>query len=126
MIANPGGSGGTVGFFDGQERRHRYDPSSGAAAQPRPGGNAGTIGSSYFAMTQLEAAVEQPPKSSATANPWPGIARPTLARTANSTRVAMYPSWRTVHKVTDLPPYTRAPTKDSPVATEHSATLLSR
>jgi uncharacterized protein len=64
VIANlrgTGGSGGTFGFFDGQERRDLYDLVEWAAAQPWCDGNVGMIGISYFAMTQLEAAVERPP-----------------------------------------------------------------
>jgi predicted acyl esterase len=55
------GSGGTFGFFDAQERRDMYDLVEWAAAQPWCDGNVGMIGISYFAMTQLEAAVERPP-----------------------------------------------------------------
>ena len=64
VIANvrgTGGSGGDFGFFDAQERRDMYDLVEWAAAQPWCDGNVGMIGISYFAMTQLEAAVEQPP-----------------------------------------------------------------
>jgi hypothetical protein len=64
VIANlrgTSGSGGTFGFFDAQERRDMYDLVEWAAAQPWSDGNVGMIGISYFAMTQLEAAVEQPP-----------------------------------------------------------------
>jgi hypothetical protein len=64
VIANlrgTGGSGGTFGFFDAQERRDLYDLVEWAADQPWSDGNVGMIGISYFAMTQLEAAVEQPP-----------------------------------------------------------------
>ena len=64
VIANlrgTGGSDGTFGFFDGQERRDMYDLVEWAAAQPWCDGNVGMIGISYFAMTQLEAAVERPP-----------------------------------------------------------------
>ncbi len=64
LIANvrgTGGSGGTFGFFDAQERRDMYDLVEWAAAQPWCDGNVGMIGISYFAMTQLEAAVERPP-----------------------------------------------------------------
>ncbi len=55
------GSGGTFGFFDAQERRDMYDLVEWAAAQPWCDGNVGMIGISYFAMTQLQAAVERPP-----------------------------------------------------------------
>jgi uncharacterized protein len=55
------GSGGTFGFFDAQERKDMYDLVEWAAAQPWCDGNVGMIGISYFAMTQLEAAVERPP-----------------------------------------------------------------
>ncbi len=64
VIANvrgTGGSGGTFGFFDAQERRDMYDLVEWAATQPWCDGNIGMIGISYFAMTQLEAAVERPP-----------------------------------------------------------------
>jgi predicted acyl esterase len=64
VIANvrgTGGSGGTFGFFDAQERRDMHDLVEWAAKQPWCDGNVGMIGISYFAMTQLEAAVERPP-----------------------------------------------------------------
>jgi predicted acyl esterase len=64
VIANvrgTGGSGGEFGFFDANERRDMYDLVEWAAAQPWCDGNVGMIGISYFAMTQLEAAVERPP-----------------------------------------------------------------
>jgi putative CocE/NonD family hydrolase len=64
VIANlrgTGGSGGTFTFMDGQERRDMYDLVEWAAQQPWSDGKVGMIGISYFAMTQLEAAVEQPP-----------------------------------------------------------------
>ena len=64
LIANvrgTGGSGGVFGFMDTQERHDMYDLVEWAAAQPWCDGNVGMIGISYFAMTQLEAAVERPP-----------------------------------------------------------------
>ena len=64
VIANlrgTGGSEGTFGFFDAQERRDLHDLVEWAAAQPWCDGNVGMIGISYFAMSQLEAAVERPP-----------------------------------------------------------------
>ena len=64
LIANlrgTGDSGGSFGFFDAQERRDMHDLVEWAAAQPWCDGNVGMIGISYFAMTQLEAAVERPP-----------------------------------------------------------------
>ncbi len=64
VIANvrgTGGSGGEFGFFDAQERRDMHDLVEWAAAQPWSDGNVGMVGISYFAMTQLEAAVERPP-----------------------------------------------------------------
>jgi predicted acyl esterase len=64
VIANlrgTGGSTGTFAFFDPQERQDMYDLVEWAAAQPWCDGNVGMIGISYFAMTQLEAAVERPP-----------------------------------------------------------------
>ena len=56
------GSGGTFGFFDAQERRDLHDLVEWSAAQPWCNGKVGMIGISYFAMAQLEAAVEQPPQ----------------------------------------------------------------
>jgi uncharacterized protein len=64
VIANvrgTGGSGGEFGFFDAAERLDMYDLVEWVAAQPWCDGNVGMIGISYFAMTQLEAAVERPP-----------------------------------------------------------------
>jgi uncharacterized protein len=64
LIANcrgTSGSGGTFGFFDGQERRDMHDLVEWAAQQPWSNGNVGMIGISYFAGTQMEAAVERPP-----------------------------------------------------------------
>jgi predicted acyl esterase len=64
VIANlrgTSGSGGVFGFFDGQERRDMHDLVEWAAQQPWSDGNVGMVGISYFAMAQLEAAVEQPP-----------------------------------------------------------------
>ncbi len=64
VIANlrgTGGSGGEFSFFDAQERRDMYDLVEWAASQPWCDGTVGMIGISYFAMTQLEAAVERPP-----------------------------------------------------------------
>src|SRR6201746_1075552 len=64
VIANcrgTGGSGGTFGFFDGQERRDMYDLVEWAAVQPWSNGNVGMLGISYFACTQMEAAVGKPP-----------------------------------------------------------------
>jgi predicted acyl esterase len=64
VIANcrgTSGSGGTFGFFDGQERQDMYDLVEWAAQQPWSDGNIGMVGISYFAMTQMEAAVERPP-----------------------------------------------------------------
>jgi predicted acyl esterase len=64
VIANvrgTGGSGGEFGFFDADERRDMHDLVEWVAAQPWCDGNVGMIGISYFAMTQLEAAVERPP-----------------------------------------------------------------
>jgi predicted acyl esterase len=63
VIANlrgTGGSEGTFGFFDGQERHDMHDLVEWAAEQPWCDGNVGMVGISYFAMTQLEAAVERP------------------------------------------------------------------
>jgi predicted acyl esterase len=64
VIANlrgTGGSEGTYGMFDSQERDDVYDIVEWAAAQEWCDGNVGMIGISYFAMTQLEAAVKRPP-----------------------------------------------------------------
>src|SRR6201992_630090 len=64
VIANcrgTSGSGGTFGFFDSQERHDMYDLVEWAAQQPWSDGNVGMIGISYFAGTQMAAAVERPP-----------------------------------------------------------------
>jgi len=64
VIANcrgTSGSGGTFGFFDGQERVDMHDLVEWAGQQPWSNGNVGMIGISYFAGTQMEAAVERPP-----------------------------------------------------------------
>ena len=64
VIANlrgTGGSDGTFSLFDQTEREDMYDLVEWAASQPWSDGNVGMIGISYFAMTQLEAAVERPP-----------------------------------------------------------------
>ena len=64
VIANlrgTGGSDGTFGFFDSQERLDMHDLVEWAAAQPWSDGNVGMVGISYFAMTQLEAATQKPP-----------------------------------------------------------------
>src|SRR5271156_7017395 len=64
VIANMRGTSGTegvFGFFDGQERRDMHDLVEWAAKQPWSNGNVGMIGISYFAGTQMEAAVERPP-----------------------------------------------------------------
>ncbi len=60
-LRGTGGSGGTFGFFDGEERRDMYDVVEWAAQQSWSDGNIGMVGISYFAMTQMEAAVERPP-----------------------------------------------------------------
>lgn len=64
VIANlrgTGGSDGQFGLFDRQERDDMFDLVEWAAAQPWCDGNVGMVGISYFAMTQLEAAVGRPP-----------------------------------------------------------------
>ena len=64
VVANlrgTGGSEGTFGFFDGQEREDVHDLVEWVAEQPWCDGKVGMIGISYFAMTQLEAATEHPP-----------------------------------------------------------------
>ncbi|MER2509328.1 MAG: CocE/NonD family hydrolase [Amaricoccus sp.] len=64
LIANArgtGGSGGTWGLFDRQERDDLFDLVEWAAAQPWCDGKVGMLGISYFAMAQLEAAVTKPP-----------------------------------------------------------------
>jgi predicted acyl esterase len=60
-LRGTGGSGGTFAFFDSQERRDMYDLIEWVGEQPWCDGNVGMLGISYFAMTQLEAAVERPP-----------------------------------------------------------------
>lgn len=64
VIANcrgTSGSGGTFGFYDSQERRDMHDLVEWAALQPWSDGNVGMVGISYFAGTQMMAAVERPP-----------------------------------------------------------------
>ncbi|GGF30665.1 CocE/NonD family hydrolase [Subtercola lobariae] len=64
VIANlrgTGGSGGTWGFFDRNEREDLYDLVEWMAEQHWSDGNVGMIGISYYAMTQLEAATQRPP-----------------------------------------------------------------
>ncbi len=64
VIANlrgTGGSDGTFSLFDQTEREDMHDLVEWAGSRPWSDGNVGMIGISYFAMTQLEAAVEQPP-----------------------------------------------------------------
>src|SRR5664279_3945464 len=64
VIANlrgTGGSEGTFGFHDAQERLDLFDLVEWAAEQPWSNGRVGMIGISYFAMTQLEAASQHPP-----------------------------------------------------------------
>jgi len=56
-----GGSGGTWGLFDEQERNDLYDLIEWAAAEPWCDGNVGMLGISYFSMAQLAAAVTKPP-----------------------------------------------------------------
>lgn len=60
-LRGTGGSEGEFGFFDSQERRDMYDLVEWCAQQPWSDSNVGMIGISYFGMTQLEAAVEEPP-----------------------------------------------------------------
>lgn len=55
------GSEGTWTFFDAQERHDLYDIVEWTASQPWCDGQVGMIGISYYAMTQLAAAVERPP-----------------------------------------------------------------
>jgi uncharacterized protein len=64
LIVNLRGTGGSEGvwtFQDQQERDDLFDLVEWAAAQPWCDGNVGMLGISYFAMTQLAAAVAQPP-----------------------------------------------------------------
>ncbi|WP_127498915.1 CocE/NonD family hydrolase [Actinoplanes solisilvae] len=60
-LRGTGGSGGEWGFFDERERHDLYDLVEWIAAQPWCDGEVGMIGISYYAMTQLEAASQQPP-----------------------------------------------------------------
>lgn len=59
-IRGTGGSEGTYSMADGQERGDMHDLVEWAATQPWSDGNVGMIGISYFATTQVEAAVEHP------------------------------------------------------------------
>ncbi len=56
-----GGSSGTWGFFDEQERRDLYDLVEWAAEQIWSDGGIGMIGISYFAIAQIGAAAARPP-----------------------------------------------------------------
>lgn len=60
-LRGTGGSQGTWTFHDHQEREDLFDLVEWAAVQPWCDGNVGMLGISYFAMTQLAAAVMQPP-----------------------------------------------------------------
>jgi uncharacterized protein len=60
-LRGTGGSGGTFTLFDSQERRDMHDVIEWVGQQLWCDGNVGMLGISYFAMTQLEAAVERPP-----------------------------------------------------------------
>ena len=63
VIANlrgTGGSEGTFTLFDRQEGRDAHDVVEWAGVQDWSDGQVGMVGISYFAMTQLSAAVEQP------------------------------------------------------------------
>ena len=55
------GSGGSYDVMGPQERRDLHDVIEWIAAQPWCDGNVGMVGISAFAMTQVAAAVEQPP-----------------------------------------------------------------
>jgi hypothetical protein len=55
------GSEGTYTLLDAQERRDLFDAVEWAAAQPWCDGRVALIGVSYFAMSALAGAVEQPP-----------------------------------------------------------------
>lgn len=64
LIVNLRGTGGSEGeytFGGSQERKDLYDVVEWAAQQSWSDGNVGMLGISYFAVTQMEAAVEQPP-----------------------------------------------------------------
>ena len=52
-VRGTGGSGGTFGFFDGQERRDMHDLVQWAGQQPWSDGNVGMIGISYFATDPI-------------------------------------------------------------------------
>jgi putative CocE/NonD family hydrolase len=56
-----GGSGGEWTMLDETERDDLYDVIEWAAEQPWSDGSVGMLGISYFAMTQLAAAVRKPP-----------------------------------------------------------------
>lgn len=60
-LRGTGGSEGTFGLFDETERQDLYDVVEWAAVQDWCDGNVGMVGISYFAMSQLEAAVGRPP-----------------------------------------------------------------
>lgn len=60
-LRGTGGSGGTFTFADHQEREDMYDLVEWAGVQSWSNGNVGMIGISYFAVTQMQAAVMRPP-----------------------------------------------------------------
>lgn len=64
VIANSRGTGGSTGTYSWLDRTERQDVADlveWVASQPWCDGNVGMIGISYFAMTQLAAAIEAPP-----------------------------------------------------------------
>ena len=74
VIANlrgTGGSGGTFGFFDAQERRDLHDLVEWAAVQPWCDGNVGMIGISYFAMSPAGGGRRTPRHTCGRSSRWP-------------------------------------------------------
>jgi len=61
IIGDVRGTGRSEGQFPGPEGKDNYELIEWAAAQPWCNGNVGMIGYSYFSMTQMKTAIEQPP-----------------------------------------------------------------
>jgi predicted acyl esterase len=61
IIGDVRGTGRSEGQFPGPEGKDNYDIIEWAAQQPWCNGNVGMVGYSYFSMTQMQTAIEQPP-----------------------------------------------------------------
>ena len=61
IIGDVRGTGRSEGQFPSDEGKDCYDLIEWAAQQPWCNGNVGMVGYSYFSMTQMQAAIQQPP-----------------------------------------------------------------